>query len=123
MNTESASDSESIVSDDGEDGTFATYDKGHYTSKVRECCMQLLANNVGIHNVEPCINAVCDLVGCKPDRLPSKSTLANMMVEAQAISHLQIADCVPSYSTNMFHSGGTTKFGEKYGGVMIPNMK
>ena len=119
MNTESASDSESIVSDDGEDGTFATYDKGHYTSNVRECCMQLLANNVGIHNVEPCINAVCDLVGCKPDRLPSKFTLANMMVEAQAISHLQIADCVPSYSTNMLHPDGTTKFGEKYGGVQI----
>ena len=95
------------------------YDKGHYTSNVCECCMQPLANNVGIHNVEPCINAVCDLVGCKPDRLPSKSTLANMMVEAQAISHLQIADCVPSYSTNMLHSDGTTKFGEKYGGVQI----
>ena len=119
MDTDTASDSESFISDDGEDGTFSTYDKGHYTAKVRECCMQLLAYNVGISNIEPCIKAVCDLVGCKPDRLPSKSTLANMMVEAQAISHLQIADCVPSFSTNMLHSDGTTKFGEKYGGLQI----
>lgn len=117
-NAESSSDSESVASDNGEE-TVVTYDKGRYTSKVRECCMQLLAHNVGIHNVETCITAVSDLLGCKPGRLPSKSTLANMMVEAQAISHLQIADCVPNYTTNMLHSDGTTKFGEKYGGLQI----
>ena len=49
-----------------------------------------------------CIEAVCDLAGCKPDRLPSKSTLANMMVESKAMSHLQIAECVPVFETNAF---------------------
>ena len=99
--------------------TIATLDRGHYNSKVRECCMQLLAHNVGIHNVRACIKAVCDLVGCELDHLPSKSTLANMMVEARAISHLQLADRVPAFNTNMLHSDGTTKFGNKYGGLQV----
>ena len=118
---ESCSDSVVSDDDDGEEPamTVPTFNDGYYNAKVRECCMQLLAHNVGIRNVETCINAVCDLVGCKPSRLPSKSTLANMMVEAQAVSQLQIADSVPSYSTNMLHSDGTTKFGEKYGGLQI----
>ena len=114
--------SDSAVSDDDDEEpviTAPTFSNGHYNAKVRECCMQLLAHNVGIHNVETCIKAVCDLIGCKTGPLPSKSTLANMMVEAQAVSHLQIADSVPTHSTNMLHSDGTTKFGEKYGGLQI----
>ena len=107
------------ASDDEEESTIVTMDKGHFNSKIRECCMQLLAHNVGIRNVETCIKAVFDPIGCKADRLPSKSTLANMMVEARAIAQLQIADTVPNYSTNMLHSDGTTKFGEKYGGLQI----
>ena len=86
--TESTSESDVVASyEDEQTITVDTYDKGHFNSKVRECCMQLLAHNVEIHNIK----AVCELIGCKPDRLPSKSTLANMMVEAHAISHLQIA--------------------------------
>ena len=115
--------SDSAVSDDDEEEepmiTVPTISNGHYNAKVRECCMQLLAHNVGIHNVETCIKAVCDLVGCKTGPLLSKSTLANMMVEAQAVSHLQIADSVPTHSTNMLHLDETTKFGEKYGGLQI----
>ena len=70
-------------------------------------------------DVETCIKAVCDLAGCEPDRLPSKSTLANIMVEAKAVSHGQIAECIPTFDTNMLHSDGTTKFGEKYGGLQV----
>ena len=108
-----------IAGDEEEMTTIQTFDKGVYNPKVRECCMQLLASNVGIHNVNTCIEAVCDLAGCKPDRLPSKSTLANMMVECKAMSHLQIAECVPVFETNALHSDGTTKFGEKYGGLQV----
>ena len=111
--------SDLAVSEDDEEEpaiTIPTFSNGHYNAKVRECCMQLLAHNVGIHNVETCISAVCDLIGCKIGSLPSKS---NMMVKAQAVSHLQIADSVPTHSTNMLHSDGTTKFGEKYGGLQI----
>ena len=111
-------DASDVVSD-SEDEHLVTMDKGHYNSKIRECCMQLLAHNVGIHNVETCMKAVFDLVGCKAERLPSKSTLANIMVEAKAIAQLQIADTIPNYDSNMLHSDGTTKFGEKYGGMQI----
>jgi hypothetical protein len=50
---------------------------------------------IGIHNVETCIKAVCDLAGCKPDRLPSKSTLA------KAVLHMQIAECVLAFDSNI----------------------
>ena len=121
MPAESCSASDSAVSDEEEEPVTVvpTFSKGHYNAKVRECCMELLAQNVGIHNVESCINAVCDFVGCKTGPLPSKSTVANIMVEAQAISHVQIAASVPVHSTNTLHSDGTTKFGEKYGGLQI----
>ena len=57
-----------------------TFDAGIYSYKIRECCMKLLSHNVSIRNVEPCIRAVLDLVGKDVDKLPKKSTLANMVV-------------------------------------------
>ena len=94
----SSNSSDYFSDEENHAATIATLDRGHYNSKVLECCMQLLAHNVGIHNVRACIKAVCDLVGCELDHLPSKSTLANMMVEARAISHLQLADSVPAFN-------------------------
>ena len=122
--TATSSESESVESSDHEEhlSTVQTYNKGMYNSRVRECCMLLLVSNVGIHNVETCIKAVCDLAGCEPDRLPSKSTLANMMVEAKAVSHLQISESVPTFETNMLHSDGTTKISEKYGGLQVTTL-
>jgi len=98
---------------------IATLDKHCYNHKVRECCMKLLSNNVSIRNVEGCIRAVCDLADQKIDVLPCKSTVANMMVEARSVSHLQLAEMVPKHVTNTLHSDGTTKFGIKYGGLQV----
>lgn len=70
-------------------------DASSYSYKVRECCMKLLSHNVSIQNVEQCIRAVLDLVGKDIDKLPKKSTLANMAVEARSLAHLQIAEELP----------------------------
>ena len=72
-----------------------------------------------IRNVEQCIRAVLDLVGKDIDKLPKKSTLANMALEARSLAHLQIAEELPLCSTNTLHSDGTTKFGQKYGGLQV----
>ena len=96
-----------------------TYDKGWFDPKASECCMQLLASNVGIHNMKTCTEAIWDPAGCKPDHLPSKSTRANMMVEAKAVSHLQTAEFILVFESNALHSDGTTKFGEKYGSLQV----
>ena len=42
-----------------------------------------------------------------------------MMVEACTVSHLQIAESVPAFNTNMLHSDGTTNVGNKYGGLQV----
>lgn len=39
-----------------------------------------------------------------------------MMVEARSVSYLHLA---PKQTANTLHSGGTTKFGRKYGGFQI----
>ena len=35
--------------------------KGHFNHQIRECCMTMLAQNVGIRNVEKCIRAALEL--------------------------------------------------------------
>ena len=94
-------------------------EKGHFNHKIRECCMTMLAQNVGIRNVEKCIRAALELSNINVDRLPGKSTLANMAVEARSIAHLQMAEKIPGDMVNTLHSDGTTKFGEKFGGFQV----
>ena len=81
--------------------------------------MKLLSSNVSIRNVEDCIKAVCGLAGQQIGKLPSKSTIANLMVEARSVAHLQLAEAIPKENTNTLHSDGTTKFGKKYGGLQV----
>ena len=69
-----------------------------------ECCMKLMNHNVSIRNVDACIRAVLDLVGRDVSQLPKKSTIANMMVEARSLAHLQLADELPKQSDNTLHS-------------------
>lgn len=96
-----------------------TMDAGHYNHKIRECCMKLVSHNVSIRNVDACIKSVLDLVERDVRQLPKKSTVANMIVEARSLAHLQLADELPNQSTNTLHSDGTTKFGEKFGGFQV----
>ena len=86
---------------------------------MRECCMNLLALNVGIHNIGSVIASVLNLAGKKADRIPSKSTLANIMLEARSLAHIQLAEEIPQHQYNTLHSDGTTKFGAKYGSMQI----
>ena len=67
-------------------------EKGHFNHRIRECCMTMLAQNVGIRNVEKWIRAALELCNIKVDHLPTKSTLANMAVEARSIAHLQLGE-------------------------------
>ena len=55
--------------------------------------MNLLSLNVGIHNVSQVNNCVLlYLSRHTADRLPSKSTLANMFLEARSVAYLQIGE-------------------------------
>ena len=53
------------------------------------------------------------------EKLPKKSTIANMVVEARSLAHLQLAEQLPQCKSNTLHSDGTTIFGCKYGGFQV----
>ena len=98
-----------------------TMDASHYmyNHKIRECCMKLMSHNVSVRNVDACIRAVFDLAEREVGQLPKKSTVANMMVEARSLAHLQLSEELPNQATNTLHSDRTTKFGEKFGGFQV----
>ena len=83
-----------------------TMDASHYmyNHKIRECCMKLMSHNVSVRNVDACIRAVFDLTEREVDQLPKKSTVANMMVEARSLAHLQLSEELPNQATNTLHS-------------------
>ena len=103
----------------GESKTIQCFRNGRFTDDVRECCMNLLALNVGINNISKVINSVLSLSGHTADRLPSPSTLSNMLLEARSLAHLQIGEEVPKEEYTTLHSDATTKFGDKYGSFQI----
>ena len=68
-----------------------TYKGGRYTDQIRECIIRLLTLNVGINNVNDIIECVMKLNGKRCSKLPSRSKINDLLIEARAISHLQLA--------------------------------
>lgn len=95
------------------------FHNGRFNDKMRECCINLLAMNVGINNVCKIINCVLSLSGHTADRLPSSSALGNMLLEARSLAHLQLGEEIPKEEYATLHSDATTKFGDKFSSFQI----
>ena len=104
-----------------ESGQVDTYTGGHYTNELMECIMHLLTLNVGINNINKVVECVLKLAGKKCSKLPSRSKINDLLAEARAISHLQVAEELtkPSSKDSTLHTDGTTKFGHKYLGYQV----
>ena len=87
---------------------------GKYTEEVRLCVMELLAHNIGIKKVEPVIRAVLNLANVTCSQLPQHTAISDMLLEARALSQIQLAETLTVTENNTLHSDGTTKFGQKY---------
>ena len=93
---------------------------GQYTSEVRQCCLNLLAMNVGVWNIKPVIRCVLALAEKRLSDYPSVALCSQLLVELKAVSSLHVADALTEGgSFNTLHSDGTTKFGNKYGSYQI----
>ena len=92
---------------------------GKYTEEVRLCVMELLALNVGINKVEPVIRAVLKLANVSCPQLPQHTAISDMLLEARALSQIQLAETLSVTEDNTLHSDGTTKFGQKYTSYQI----
>ena len=69
--------------------------------------------------IDPAILTVLCLVGITVERLPTPSTIHNMVVEAGVISKLHLGEVLPTTIYNTLHTDSTTKFGEKYGSYQV----
>ena len=98
---------------------------GHYTNELKECIMHLLTLNVGIYNIIEVVECVLKLAGKKCFKLPSWSKINDLLVEARAISYLQVAEELTKLSSkdSTLHADGTTKFGHKYLGNKVITKK
>ena len=91
-----------------------------YTDSVRQCCIELLARNVGINHVSPVIQIVIrHMTKLHMERLPSPSKMSAFLGEAKQLVLTQIGECLLSADNLTLHRDGTTKQGKKYYGAQI----
>ena len=94
--------------------------QGRYFDNVRQCCMELLAHNVGLEHVGPVIRCVASLLLHRNvGRLPSVGLLSQLQVEMKEISQMHVAERVAADPFSTLHSDATTEFGHKYTGFQI----
>ena len=96
-----------------ESQTFAT--KEHRQTYVRQCCMELLALNVGIKNVDAVIRCVLKhIASIEVKKLPHSSSLVRMLAEMKGLACQQLAEEVSKEGCVSLHSDGTSKYGQHY---------
>ena len=79
---------------DSSDGDIETMAGGTYLPHDRQCCLELLASNVGIFNVRKVINSVLALAGKRADHLPSHGTLSQLYVKGEVKAKIKISPVV-----------------------------
>jgi len=91
-----------------------------YTDTVRQCCLELLAHNVGTNHVAPVISSVIhNLTDNRIERLPSPAKMCAFLGEAKQLVLTQIGEKLMSEDNLTLHRDGTTKQGTKYYGAQV----
>ena len=98
---------------------LTTFEGGKYSDELRMCIMELLSHNVAILRVVPVIQSVLKLAGVTCNRLPKHTAINDMLIEARALSQMQLAEVLTQEDHHTLHSDGTTKFGHKYLGYQV----
>ena len=91
---------------------------GKYIDDIRECCFELLSLNVGIRNIKHVINTVLKNIAHKSvDRLPSQTTLCNMMLECLTLAQAQLGEELTREDADCYtlQTDGTSKYGDHFG--------
>ena len=79
---------------------------------VRQCCIELLALNVGIRNVEPVIKCVLKhIVSIEVKELPQSMSLVRMLAEMKGLTCQQLAEELGKQEDLTLHSDGASKYG------------
>ena len=114
------------LSDIAESDVVKTFENGRYTDEVRQCCIELYTEkNVPLSKLSEVITSVLGiLVGKVPERLPSKSLLSWLTIEADVIAKSQVQHNMlkadPSAGTgNVLHQDATTRWHNHYEGMQF----
>ena len=99
-----------------ESQTFGTKEhRQKYLDNVRQCCMELLALNVGIKNVDAVIRCVLKhIASFEVKELPHSSSLVRMLAEMKGLACQQLAEELSNEQCVTLHSDGTSKYGQHY---------
>lgn len=95
-----------------ESHTFETIEhKTKYLDSVRQCCIELVAMNVGIKNVDPVIRCVLKhIVSVEVKELPHS---IRMFAEMKGLACQQLAELSKQDNLTL-HSEGTSKYWQHY---------
>ena len=91
-----------------ESQTFGTKEhRQKYLDNVRQCCMELLALNVGIKNVDAVIRCVLKhIASIEVKELPHSSSLVRMLAEMKGLACQQLAEEIRNEQCVTLHSNG-----------------
>lgn len=85
-----------------------------YLPELHNCVYSLLNYQVSCENVCNVINAVCQLLNKKPNKLPTSRTINNWSIERSIIARKQIAEMAENQNTTL-HTDEASKYGQKWG--------
>ena len=71
---------------------LTTIEGGKYSDKLCMCVMELLSHNIAILQVVSVIQSVLKLTGVTCNRLPKCTAINDMLIEARALSQMQLAE-------------------------------
>lgn len=90
-----------------------------YNVSTRQCIMNLTSYNVSSQNVGPVIEEVLKLVGKKPNSVPSRKTVDNIVLEKIAVGQRQLTTVLGIPQNTCLYGDETRKFGKIYQTLLV----
>ncbi|XP_033753089.1 uncharacterized protein LOC117336587 [Pecten maximus] len=90
-----------------------------FTPELVECAMNLTNLKVATHNVGPVIREVSSLCGKIPNRLPSRTTVDNMVDRKVSLSQKQLGTVLSAKEETTLYTDETRKHGHTYQSYLI----
>jgi E1A/CREB-binding protein len=100
--------------DDDVDLKLFDDDSNSFTPQVRECVMKLTTQNVATKHVSSVIESVLKLANKRPNRLPSRQTIDNIVCEKIAVGQKQLGLKLEGKKNICLYGDETRKKGKTY---------
>ena len=84
-----------------------------YSIKTQECVFELLNSNATTSRISLVITSVLKLVGLKPNKFPSVSSLNNMNVQSLILAQTKLAEKFSEQQSTCLLSDETSKYEKK----------